>query len=128
MKKFFTIFFVVLGVIFLLLVVVLLFMYMVQSLGSKPMVIPAGSPTPLREQAAPAGGEDVVEDKNPMLSPTQEKALETFGIDPASVPSEITPEQEACFVEALGRERVDEIIAGDAPSPIDFFKAKGCVE
>ncbi len=68
-----------------------------------------------------------VMDKNPLLSDTQEKALDRLGIDPASIPTEITPEQEQCFEDALGADRVNEIKAGDAPTATDFFKAKSCI-
>ena len=66
-------------------------------------------------------------DKNPALSEKQEKTLETFGIDPASVPSSITPEQESCFIKILGQARVNEIKAGDSPTATEYFKAKGCI-
>lgn len=69
----------------------------------------------------------VTEDKNPLLSPTQEKVLETFGVDPADVPSSITPAQAACFEEKLGSKRVEEIKAGDSPTALEFFTAKGCL-
>lgn len=62
-----------------------------------------------------------------VFSDTQVKALETFGIDPTTLPSSITPEQEACFVEKLGQPRVDEIKAGGSPTAMEFFKAKDCV-
>lgn len=68
------------------------------------------------------------EDKHPLLNEVQEKALETIGIDPASVPSSISPEQEQCFVDALGQKRVDEIKAGAAPTPADLFTARNCVQ
>lgn len=61
------------------------------------------------------------------LSDAQKQALSSFGIDPASVPSSISAEQEACFVAALGSARVSEIKAGATPSAMDFFKVKGCI-
>ena len=66
-------------------------------------------------------------DRNSRLSDSQEKTLETFGIDPADVPTEITAEQEACFVAKLGAERVAEIKAGDSPTATEYFKAKDCM-
>jgi len=66
-------------------------------------------------------------DKNPLLSPAQEKTLETFGVNPASIPSSITPEQEACFISVLGEARVQEIKAGDSPTATEMFNAKGCI-
>jgi len=75
-----------------------------------------------------SGSDDgVILDKNPLLSEKQEKILETFGIDPADIPSDISPEQEKCFEDAIGEDRVAEIKAGDSPTATEFFKAKGCI-
>lgn len=117
MKKAFNIFFVVLGVIFLiiLLIIALSFAGVQFGFGSIPIGNFSG------------GGGGGGGDKHPLMSPAQERALESFGIDPASVPSEISPEQEACFVEKLGQERVDEIKGGDTPTANDYFQAKSCV-
>jgi len=65
-------------------------------------------------------------DKNPLLTEQQEAQLETLGIDPASLPSKITPAMKTCFIEKLGQERADQIIKGSAPTPMDFFKAQSC--
>ncbi len=65
-------------------------------------------------------------DKNPLLSPAQEKTLESYGINPASLPSTITPEMETCFVSKLGSTRVAEIKNGSAPTASDYFAAKSC--
>ncbi len=65
-------------------------------------------------------------DANPMLSAEQESALRAFGMDPASLPTSITPEMEACFTSALGASRVAEIKGGASPSASEFFKAKSC--
>lgn len=61
------------------------------------------------------------------LSTDQKQALSSFGIDPASAPSSISVEQEACLVAVLGLERVEEIKAGAAPSAADFFQANNCL-
>lgn len=65
---------------------------------------------------------------HPLLTEEQEIMLESVGINPQDVPTEITPSQEACSVEALGQERVDAIKAGAAPSLSDYLKAKHCYE
>jgi len=67
-------------------------------------------------------------DKHPLLSPSQEATLEKIGIDPAKLPTTITPAMETCFTDKLGIDRVSEIKAGAEPKAIDFFKAKSCVE
>lgn len=64
---------------------------------------------------------------HPLLSDNQIKTLETFGIDTSQIPEEITPEQEACFISAIGKDRVEAIKAGDSPSALEFFKAKSCI-
>lgn len=119
MKKALNIFFVVLGVIFFMILIVGAVYLAVLSLGSSSS--PFGASSNGEAQSMNEG------DSHPLLSPAQEAALQGFGIDPASVPSEISPEQEACFVEALGQERVDEIKGGATPNASDYFKAKGCI-
>ena len=108
MKKFFTVFFVILGVIFFIMLLAGGYMFLSSGSGSS---------------------EDtgVTVDKNPMLSESQEKTLETFGINPANVPSEISPEQEKCFEDAIGEDRVAEIKAGDSPTATEFYKSKNCI-
>lgn len=67
-------------------------------------------------------------DKHPLLTPSQESTLEKIGIDPAKLPTTITPAMEACFIDKLGTSRVEQIKAGEAPNAIDLFKAKSCIE
>lgn len=64
---------------------------------------------------------------HPLLSGDQEKILQNAGIDPASLPSEVSPEMEECFRNALGSQRVDEIISGASPGPLDILKARSCL-
>ncbi len=66
-------------------------------------------------------------DKHPLLNEQQEQTLENFGIDPAKLPTQITPQLEACFTEKLGAARVKAIQGGEQPNVIDFFKAKSCL-
>lgn len=67
------------------------------------------------------------EDKNPLLNESQENTLEAIGVDPQSLPSEITPAMQVCFVEKLGAERAQEIADGDSPNAMDYIKAKSCL-
>lgn len=67
------------------------------------------------------------EDSNPLLTESQETSLEVIGVDPESLPSEITPAMQICFVEKLGAERAQEIADGDSPTPGDYLKAKACL-
>lgn len=120
MKKFLTVFFVTLGIIFFGLLLVGGYLYVADPFNLKPLL--SGE-----ESAASSEIVDTV-DQNSVLNPNQERVLETVGIDPAAVPTKITPEQAACFVEVLGQARVDEIIAGATPSLLEILRARSCIE
>jgi hypothetical protein len=64
---------------------------------------------------------------HPLLSDDQEQMLESSGIEVESLPQEISPEMEACFEDKLGKDRVEEIKAGDQPSSMELFKARSCL-
>ncbi len=72
--------------------------------------------------------EESSDDSNPLLNESQESNLELIGVDPSSLPSEITPAMQICFVEKLGAERAQEIADGDSPTPADYIKAKSCLD
>lgn len=118
MKKFFNIFFVTLGVIFLIIILAGIVFVITDPFNLKPLIFGGESTQSTSNTSS---------DSHPLLNDSQEQALEKFGIDPAQVPSEISPEQEACFEEKLGKERVEEIKAGDSPTATDYFKAKDCI-
>lgn len=63
---------------------------------------------------------------HPLLSDEQEKLLQDYGIDPRVVPTEITPEMESCAREALGDERVNQILRGATPTVTDLLRAQSC--
>lgn len=63
---------------------------------------------------------------HPLLSEEQEAKLESAGIDVSALPTVIPPEAEECAVKALGEDRVNEIINGAIPGPLDLFRAKSC--
>ncbi len=123
MKKFLQIFFITLGVIFFLLILGGVYLYVADPYGIKPIIksftSQSASTTP---QTAGTSA-----DKNPLLSPAQEKALEKIGIDPASLPSTITPTMEACFYAKLGAKRANEIKNGSQPTASDYFAARSCL-
>lgn len=138
MKKILYIFFVTLGVIFFGLILIGSYLFIFDPYNIKPLFKGLESDTNVESESesefvlepeleSEIDTEDVMVDKNPILNETQEKTLETFGIDPAKVPSEITPEQEECFREQLGDGRVDEIISGDSPTITEYFKARNCI-
>ena len=61
------------------------------------------------------------------LSAAQVEALVSLGIDPSAVPTTISAEQETCFVNQLGIDRVQEIKAGAVPSAWEFMQAESCL-
>jgi len=112
------IFFITLGVIFFIMILTGIYLYIADPFGLKPFLF--GSPAKYGMPAAESGGPS-------FLSDEQKNALRTIGINPASIPSQFTPEQEACFVKVLGQTRVDQIKAGSAPTVIEYFQAKVCL-
>jgi hypothetical protein len=67
------------------------------------------------------------QDQNPLLSDSQEKSLESIGINPGELPKEITPGMQVCFIEKLGAQRAQEIADGDSATSGDYIKAKSCL-
>ena len=122
MKKFFTIFFVTLGVIFFIIILALSYLFIADPFKIKPMLF--GS-----KQSIVDSKTGVTTQKTSALSDSQKKALEAVGINPANLPSpsSITPAQEACFTQKLGAARVSEIKAGATPTAVEIFTAKSCI-
>ncbi|TSC84697.1 MAG: Uncharacterized protein G01um101413_81 [Parcubacteria group bacterium Gr01-1014_13] len=121
MKKFLQIFFTTLGVIFFILLVVGAYLYITDPYGIKPIIKSlTGQPASTTKESGNTT------DKNPLLSPTQEKALEKIGIDPATLPTTITPAMKQCFYAKLGDKRANEIKAGAQPTAADYFAARSC--
>jgi hypothetical protein len=54
----------------------------------------------------------------------QQKALSTFGFEGETIT--ISDSQMQCAETAVGKERLVEIIAGDAPGPVEAAKLYGC--
>jgi len=123
MKKTLNIFFVVLGIIFLIILVALggLFLF-----NSEEEVAPAVFKTAVDVVTGTEMKGDGI-DSNPALNESQETMLETVGIDPAELPTEISAEQEACFEAEFGAERVAEIKAGDTPTISEIFRGRDCL-
>jgi len=122
MLKILNLVFVTLGVIFFLIIIAGVYFYATDPLDLKPLFL--GNDTTQSATATPTAHSTST---NPLLNESQAQALESFGIDPAQVPSTITPEQEACFIEILGEARVEEIKAGASPTATEFFRARGCL-
>lgn len=123
MKSFLNVFFVFLGVIFFVILIVLGYLFFSDAFGVRTLL--TNTSPAFSETTSTTGG---TTDKNPMLSASQEKALQAIGVDPAKLPSTITPAMIACFEVKLGAERTLQIKNGDAPTAVDFFKAQSCLQ
>ena len=111
-------FFTTLGILFFLIILIGIYLFITDPFGLKPLFsslnIPANTTV------------DMI-DKNPLLTPAQEKTVESLGIDPTKLPTAITPELEKCLLQKLGAQRADEIIKGSAPTAMDVLKASVCL-
>ena len=76
---------------------------------------------------APFKGNKGVPYDHPLLSPAQEKTLQSLGIDPAVLPTSITSSQARCGVEVLGQKRAQEILAGSTPTMMEILSLKKCL-
>jgi hypothetical protein len=123
-------FFIVLGVIFFILILLLIAFVIVDPFKLRPLVssiveIPfISSPISDSTTTEPSTSKD----RHPLLTEQQEDTLEAMGINPATLPTEITPALEDCFTQKLGAERVSEIKAGSEATAVDYLKAKDCVQ
>jgi hypothetical protein len=125
MKKALNRFFMVLGIIFFIILLVITGVFIFNSVSGETD-IPASFQDAVNVMTGGEVSGDGI-DSNPALNESQETALETFGIDPASLPTSISPEQEACFIELIGVDRVEEIKAGDTPTVTEIFRGRGCL-
>ena len=122
MKNILKIIFIILGIIFFVIIITITVFIIIDPFNLRPLLFNS-LPNIQNNTSVNTEGND----KHPLLSEEQEKLLETIGVDVESLPTQITPEMEECFIEALGVDRVKEIMEGAAPSPIDLFKTKGCL-
>jgi len=119
--------FIGLGIIFLIILLCLIYLWLFDPLGIRALVKTNVSPISVIKTLT---GNSTITidniDKNPLLNEQQEAQLESLGIEPSDLPTEITSEMKDCFIEKLGTVRTTEIIAGTAPTAIDFMKARSC--
>lgn len=136
MKNFTIQVFVALGIIFVILMIICMYFFITDPYNLKPLFF--GSSAPVQNSNVPISGDEDNNTGNNIstesevsggfeLSPAQVEALISLGIDPATVPTSINSEQEACFVMALGEARVAEIKQGAVPGAFEFLKAKACI-
>jgi hypothetical protein len=122
MKKVLTIFFATLGVIFFVLILAGVYLFVFDPFNIKPLFQLVSS-----QHTIVAPQQSTTNTKNDKLSPAQKEVLIKIGIDPAKIPTSITPAQEACFVQVIGASRVSEIKAGGVPTPTELLSAKSCL-
>ncbi|MEA3248786.1 MAG: hypothetical protein U9Q03_00315 [Patescibacteria group bacterium] len=136
MKTFLTvlkIFLMSMGVVFLIVLGIIAYVIIADPFNLRGITQPADLASGVINEIVPDGGTAAAptisdpNDKNPLLTPDQEAFAESIGIDPATLPTEVTPEMESCLIDAVGAERAAEIKAGAAPSAFEIFKARGCL-
>lgn len=133
MNKFFSAFFMTLGVIFFILILCGVYVYLADPFNVRSLftgsTVTVATTTESGKEVVPVTTESAaVTDKHPALSSEQETALESLGVDPASIPRSVSPEQEACFEQVLGVTRVAEIKAGSVPSVVEVLSARDCLQ
>jgi len=88
---------------------------------------PLGLKGVIQQKVAPQTVEMDATYDHPLLDAAQEKQLRNIGIDPAKLPTEVTPEQQECLKEKLGAERVEQLLKGQSPTATDALKTASCL-
>ncbi len=114
MLQLFRYFFVTLGVIFFLLIIGALFVWFTDAWGVRSVVEFTLTPKSISVDSSAGTSE-------------QAQALEEAGLD-MNLFSNLTPEQETCFTDRLGADRVAEIVAGAMPSPGEVLQGAPCLQ
>lgn len=133
MKKFFTIIFVSLGVIFSCLLLALAYFWIADPYNIKPFIYQSNTigednkEINNTESSSSSASTDPSSGVPGGLTEGQQNALEMVGINPDILPSSLTPEQEQCFVQKFGQARVDEIKAGAVPTAMEVLSGKSCL-
>ncbi len=141
MKNILTHIFVALGVLFVIQLIAIGYFVIADPYNLKPLLFGTGQTyTPStntvsdtadtsEDTGAPESTTDVttVPSGGFTLTASQKAALQSVGIDPATVPSSISAEQEACFAGILGEGRVADIKGGAIPNAIEFARVQGCI-
>lgn len=106
------------------------YLWFVDPLNLKPVLFPpapaaATTSVPTTTTQVPTNGGKLP--AQPQLTPQQQTAANSLGLDPNAVATLLNPTTEACAVAALGKARVDEIKAGAAPTAVDIYAARSCL-
>ncbi len=138
MVKIIKTFFVVLGVIFFVLLVIVISFFIKDPYNLRPILMPVISEM-IFPNSSSSDDLKTISNNTPeyttslkvngssSLTSDQANALKAIGVDPNSLPTTITPEQEECFVKIFGQIRVNEIKAGDTPTATEFIKGTSCL-
>jgi hypothetical protein len=133
MKKFFTVMFVFMGVLFLLQLIALAYFFIIDPYNLKPILFPAdrsATTAPVSANEISGGeestnnGEQATETSG--MTAAQAEALSSVGLD-ADAAQSFTPEQITCFEALLGAPRVAEIKAGAVPTMGEFYTVRSCM-
>jgi len=146
MKKILTAVFVTLGVIFLLILIALASFIIIDPYNIKPFILGTDSSslprstssgetmntTSVGSSSEVGRGDAAVEAGDAhgegfTLSAEQVAALEAAGLDPASIPTTVNAELEACFVTQLGADRVAAVKSGAVPGALELLRAQSCL-
>ena len=138
MVKIIRTFFVALGVIFFILLVIVIYFFIKDPYNLRPILMPVISEM-IFSNSSSSDDLKTISNNTPeyttslkvngssSLTSDQANALKAIGVDPNSLPTTITPEQEECFVKIFGQTRVNEIKAGGTPTATEFIKGTSCL-
>jgi hypothetical protein len=135
MKKFLNVFFVTLGVIFFIILLFISYLFIFDPLNLKPLIFGTTTTTTAttatnKTETAKSSDQNQINSNGSVsfsFSDAQKKTLQSFGIDPASLPTTITVTQQTCLEGKFGTARFAEIKAGASPNAIEFYNAKSCL-
>ena len=106
----------VLGIVFLILILLIVIFII-----SKPYGIDTIKIISILLDKNPTSSYD-----HPNLTTQQESVLESVGIDPKKLPTEITPELQKCATPKKGKKRANEIMSGSMPTIDEILRIKIC--
>ena len=119
MSGFWKKFFITMGVIFAVIITIIIFLALYIKI-SKPFGLELEN---LPKAIIGTNNKTQSSYDHPLLNTQQEIFLENLGVNTKTVPSSISPTQEACAVEKLGQTRVDQIKAGAQITTSDYLNA-----
>lgn len=65
---------------------------------------------------------------HPYFTTQQELILESVGVDPKKIPTQLTPALQKCATPILGQARVNQIMSGSTPTVDELLKIKICFQ